>query len=188
LQRLDTTQSTNYADPGQDRRRRGRPARQNNSQPRTDPENHAIQNMIEETVKRVMSNLRIKSQSNMGGSPLQPVPIPAQPMVSTSSLIKNWNIQLDGGPGGIKVEQFIYRVKILTDATTDNDFPATCKHLHILMTVQARDWFWRYHSQVSHVDWSNFCIALRLQYKDFTSDFVSKERIRSRNRRRKYFK
>jgi len=137
--------------------------------------------MIEETVNRVMSNLRIRSQSNIGGSPLQPVPIPAQAMVSTSSLtrnlgkvaviMQNWNTQLDGGPGGITVEQFTYRVKTLTDSTIDSDFPVMCIHLHILMTGQARDWFWRYHSQVLHTDWSDFCIALRLQHKEFTSDF-----------------
>ncbi|KNC33715.1 hypothetical protein FF38_03145 [Lucilia cuprina] len=97
-----------------------------------------------------------------------------------TSIIQNWNIKFDGSSNGISVDEFLYRVRSLTRENFNNDFSLICKNLHVLLAGKARDWYWRYHKQVDFVDWKEFCIALKYQYKEFKSSFDIQEEIRNR--------
>ncbi|KAM8716949.1 hypothetical protein ACLKA7_004245 [Drosophila subpalustris] len=97
--------------------------------------------------------------------------------------MQKWNLHFDGSTESLGVEEFVYRVKTLTDETLDSDFIGLCKNLHVLFTGKARDWYWRYHKQVDRIVWSDFCSALRQQYKDYRSEFMSKELVRSRKQK-----
>lgn len=65
----------------------------------------------------------------------------------------------------------------------NGDFSVVCKNMHILLTGKARDWFWRYHKQVESIVWTEFCEALRFQYRDFKSSFDIREEIRNRKQK-----
>lgn len=188
---LDVSNSPTQAAPVRSTRgrQRGRsyrppPAHRNNEFDYT-----IIQNMIEETVTRLMSSLN--TQTNPLHVQAQSVPVRETPSPVTSSLftrktadiMQKWNLHFDGSPEGLGVEEFIYRVKSLTDETLDSDFTAMCKHMHVLFAGKARDWYWRYHKQVNRIVWSDFCSALRQHYKDYRSAFMSMELIRSRKQK-----
>lgn len=100
-----------------------------------------------------------------------------------TSIILNWNLKFDGSSSGLSVEEFLYRVRSLTNDNFNDDFSIICKNLHILLTGKARDWFWRYHKQVPSVTWPEFCDAIRNQYKEVKSAYDIREEIRNRKQR-----
>lgn len=108
------------------------------------------------------------------------VPLPAD---KVASIIQNWNVKFDGTPMGLNIEEFLYRVRTLTKDNFNADFSVICRNLHILLTGKARDWYWRYHKRVQTVDWSDFCEAIRCQYREFKSPFDIMEEIRSRKQK-----
>lgn len=157
-----------------------------------------INQMIESSISRALQNLNLSS-TNQNQSQ---VPSPRERNIfsgnnhslpnnlieesnsfrseKVTSIIQNWHIKFDGSANGLSVEEFLYRVRSLTRENFNNDFNLICKNLHMLLTGKARDWFWRYHKQVDSVQWSEFCSALRYQYKDFRSSFDIREEIRNR--------
>lgn len=52
--------------------------------------------------------------------------------------------------------------------------------MHILLTGKAREWYCRYHKQVENIQWSEFCAAIKYQYKDFKTNFDLREELRNR--------
>ena len=100
-----------------------------------------------------------------------------------TSIIQNWGLKFDGTSTGLTVEEFLYRLKTLTNDNFQGDFNIICKNLHMLLTGKARDWFWRYHKQVEVVNWEDFNEAIRLQYKEFKSSFDIREEIRNRKQK-----
>ncbi|XP_033252596.1 uncharacterized protein LOC117191964 [Drosophila miranda] len=148
-----------------------------------------LQQIIERTVARAISTLQIQPPASPQEGYARPnIPTPVSCINSmtslrtakTANIMQKWNVPFDGSTEGLGVEEFIYRVKTLTDETLDSDFLGLCKHLHILLVGKARDWYWRYHKQVDRIVWTEFCAALRQQYKDYRSEFMSKELIRAR--------
>jgi len=97
--------------------------------------------------------------------------------------MQKWGVHFDGSTEGLGVDEFIYRIKVLTDETLGSDFTIMCKNMHVLFTGKARSWFWRYHKQVDRIVWSNICASLRQKYKDYRSDFMSMELIRARKQK-----
>lgn len=95
-------------------------------------------------------------------------------------IIQNWNIQFDGSCNRLSVDEFLYRVKTLTKEHLNNNFVHICKNLPILLNGKAREWYWRYHKSVESIEWTEFCGALRAQFKDLRSNFDLMESIRSR--------
>lgn len=95
-------------------------------------------------------------------------------------MIQNWNLKFDGSCNGITVDEFLYRVRCLTEENFNNDFSLVCKNLHILLTGKARDWYWRYHKQVRNIDWKEFCLALKYQFKEFKTSFDIQEEVPNR--------
>lgn len=100
-----------------------------------------------------------------------------------TSMIQSWGLKFDGSSNGLNVEEFLYRLRILTNENFAGDFNLICKHLHILLSGKARDWYWRYHKTVSFINWGEFCTALRCQYRDCKSNFDIKEEIRNRKQK-----
>lgn len=100
-----------------------------------------------------------------------------------SSVIQHWNLKFDGSSDGLHVEEFLYRIKSLTNTTFNGDFKPVCNNLHILLTGKARNWYWRYHKQVQTIVWADFCDALRSQYREFKSSFDIRDEIRNRKQR-----
>lgn len=95
-------------------------------------------------------------------------------------IIQNWNLQFDGSNCGLSVDEFLYRLRTLTKEHLNGNFSHICKNIPILLTGKAKDWFWRYHKTVDSIQWTEFCGALRTQFKDLRSDFDLMESIRSR--------
>ncbi|XP_067635455.1 uncharacterized protein [Eurosta solidaginis] len=197
---LDASHSTNQTEApprNQGTRRRGRPNRNRNSRQGNEFDYTIIQEMIDQTVTRVITSLNVSTPQNAQPSS-SPTSNPVLPITSshtsastasttlirkTADIMQKWNLHFDGSPEGLGVEEFIYRVKSLTDETLDSDFTAMCKHMHILFAGKARDWYWRYHKQVNRIVWSDICASLRQQYRDYRSAFMSKEMIRSRKQK-----
>ena len=103
--------------------------------------------------------------------------------IRVTNILQSWNIKFDGSDSGLSVEEFIYRIKSLTNDYLNNDFHLLCKHLHILLNGKAREWYWRYRKQVPNLNWTNLCSELRYQYKDFKTASDIKQQIRTRKQR-----
>jgi len=93
-------------------------------------------------------------------------------------LISNWNIRFDGT--NLPVETFIYRVECQVMDTLGNNFELLCQNAQALFTGPAKEWYWRYRSQVLKVNWSSLCHNLKTDFGDFRSDSDIKEEIRDR--------
>lgn len=102
------------------------------------------------------------------------------PVDKITSIIQNWNLKFDGSPNGLSVDEFLYRIRSLTAVNFNNNFSIICKNLHILLSGKARDWFWRYHKLVDNIQWTEFCAAIKYQYKDFKTNFDLREELRNR--------
>lgn len=100
-----------------------------------------------------------------------------------TSIIQNWGLKFDGSLSGLSVEEFLYRLKSLTNDYFNGNFNVVTKNLHILLTDKARNWFWRYHKQNEVIIWNNFCEAIKMQYKDCKSSFDIREEIRNRKQK-----
>lgn len=169
-----------------------------------------INQMIENTMTKLLSNLNIVSNTRHNTNPnhSQCVNIRASPQTQfnhnnapmspniqnhsnrdesfalrpekVTMIIQNWNVKFDGSSKGLNVEEFLYRVRSLTSENFSNDFSLICKNLPILLTGKALAWYWRYHKQVDSIEWKDFCTALRYQFKDFRSNFDIREEVRNR--------
>lgn len=172
-----------------------------------------IDSMIENSISRIFRNLNLQSNPfvhpTQGAVQDQPVPIgdaiggpeiflqsnghrrrPSSGQIDQfirpeklTAIIQNWNVKFDGSSTGLTVEEFLYRVKSLTQEHFENNFAVICKNLPVLLTGKAREWYWRYHKQVDSIEWTSFCAALKCQFKDMRSSFELKEEIRNRKMR-----
>ncbi|KAL7723526.1 hypothetical protein ACLKA6_001966 [Drosophila palustris] len=187
LPELDASNGTNGTNPpdrslfrGGNPKRRGRLYRSVNTR-REEPvsiDYSVIHNMIEQTVTRLLTSLAVSSNpiTSVQQSPSAQTSSASRTSVPPSKvaqIMQKWNIQFDGSAEGLSVDEFMYRAKVLTDETLDGDLSALCKHIHILFVGRARDWYWRYHKKVDRITWSEFCLALRQQYRDYKSEFAS---------------
>lgn len=100
-----------------------------------------------------------------------------------TKIIQNWNVRFDGSPNGLRCEEFIYRIRCLTNETLNGNFDLVCRNLNVLLTNKARNWFWRFHKQVDRISWDNFCSALRHQYRDYRTSFDLHEDLRNRKQK-----
>lgn len=100
-----------------------------------------------------------------------------------TSIINNWNLKFDGSTNGLTINEFLYRVKTLTNETFDGDFSVICKNFNTLLAGKAREWYWRYRKTVDVISWEDFCKAIRSQYKDMKSSFDIREELRNRKQR-----
>nr|ABD72266.1 gag polyprotein [Drosophila buzzatii] len=174
---------------------RGRPRatrafRGSNPQRSQQVDYNVIQNMIEGTVTRIMSSLAINNRPSLS----EPMPVPNMrdsPSIGACSLnsrrtvdiMQKWGVHFDGSSEGLGVNEFIYRVKSLTDETLESDFAGMCKNIFVLFSGKARSWYWRYHKQVDRIIWSDLCSSLRQQYDDYRSNFMNMEMIRARKQK-----
>lgn len=113
------------------------------------------------------------SNSNVSGIPSDKV----------TSIIQSWNLKFDGSSSGLNVEEFLYRVTSLTNDNFNGDFSVICKNLNTLLTGKAKEWYWRFHKQSPSIMWTEFCRAIRAQYKEFKTSFDIKEELRNRKQK-----
>ena len=97
-----------------------------------------------------------------------------------ANIIHNWNVKFDGSSDGLTADQFLYRIRCLTHECLNHDFEALSRHLHILLTGKAREWFWRYRKPLDQINFNHFCNALKAQYCDYKTRSDIKEELRSR--------
>lgn len=79
-----------------------------------------------------------------------------------TSIIQSWNVRFDGTSQGLRCDEFIYRIRSLTQENFNGDFEVVYKNLPILLTNKA---------------------TLRYQYKDYTSNFDIQEELRNRKQK-----
>lgn len=168
--------------------------------------------MIESTVQRVLSQMQVSPLplQPLLQSPLQtpqPNPISSSPPREANStqspqiesrpilnsvrmppdkittLIQSWHIKFDGSYNGLRCEEFLYRIKCLTEENFNGNFENICRNLHVLLTGKAKEWYWRYRKSVTNVQWESFCSALKYQYKDFRTTFDMREELHNRKQK-----
>lgn len=100
-----------------------------------------------------------------------------------SSIIQSWDLKFDGSSSGLTIEEFLYRVRSLTQDHFNGNFSPICKNLNILLSGKARNSYWRYHKGVGNLDWKEFCEAIQCQYRDLKSSYDIKEEIRNRKQK-----
>ncbi|XP_065369018.1 uncharacterized protein LOC135961445 [Calliphora vicina] len=99
-----------------------------------------------------------------------------------TSIIQSWNLRFDGS-SGLNIEEFLYRVRSLTNDHFNGNFTPICKNLNIILSGKAKDWYWRYHKSVGNINWNDFCEAIQCQYRDFKSSYDIKEELRNRKQK-----
>ena len=99
------------------------------------------------------------------------------------NIIRNWRLKFSGHDNEMSVDEFIYRVNILTTNNLKGDFELLCKHAHSLFEGKALVWFWRFHRQHDDIDWMTLTNELRKQYKVDYSDFDILDDIRRRRQK-----
>lgn len=99
------------------------------------------------------------------------------------NIIRNWKIKFTGRDNNINVDEFIYRVNILTTNNLRGDFELLCKYAHCFFEGKALEWYWRYHKQTNDIDWYSLTDALKKQYKEDYRDFDILDAIRRRIQR-----
>lgn len=105
------------------------------------------------------------------------------PADKVTSIINNWHLKFDGSSNGHTIDEFLYRVKTLTNETLNGDFSLICKNLNTILSGKAREWYWRYHKSVQTITWEEFCKDIRGQYKDMKSSFDLREELRNRKQK-----
>lgn len=101
-----------------------------------------------------------------------------------TNIIRNWRIKFTGFDSQIPVDEFIYRVNIMTTNDLQGNFNLLLNHGHCLFEGKALTWFWRYHKQnYDDMDWISLANALRHQYKVDYSDFDILNDIRSKRQK-----
>lgn len=100
-----------------------------------------------------------------------------------TSIIQSWNLKFDGSPSGLNVDEFLYRIKSLTNDSFNGDFSIICRNLNTLLNGKAKEWYWRYLKQTPNLNWNDFCIAIRGQYKDFKTTYDIRVDIRNRKQK-----
>ncbi len=83
-----------------------------------------------------------------------------------ADIIQKWGVRFEGTAEGISVDEFLYRVKVLTRKHLNNDLEAMAKNVHQLLTGKANSWFWRFHKRTESFTWNQFGSGLREQYKE----------------------
>lgn len=99
------------------------------------------------------------------------------------NIIRNWRLKFTGYDNGMAVEEFIYRVNILTLNNLAGDFQVLCRHAHSLFEGKALEWYWRYHRQNDDINWTDLTNAMKRQYKADYKDFDVLDDIRRRRQK-----
>jgi len=169
------------------RPRAGRPARTTNTRRNQTVDYNTIQGMIKQTVNTVISSISIHNRSQSNNRQVSDMNRESSSLSSASihsrqtvDIMQKCGVHFDGSIEGLGVDEFIYRIKVLTNETLGSDLTIMCKNMHVLFTGKTRSWSWRYHKQVDRIVWSNICASLRQQYKNYRLDFMSMELIRAR--------
>lgn len=160
-----------------------------------------ISGLVALELRKAMSNINLNRQDtetrygddpNSNGANEEPMRVaslhaadgPSPPTDKISSLINNWHVNFKGSLGEVPVEDFIYRVRTLTNLHLGGDFDLLCRHSHILFEGKARQWFWRFHRQMKgSFNWFDLCEALKRQFRDTATDNDIKDDMRRRRQR-----
>lgn len=99
------------------------------------------------------------------------------------NIMKNWRLKYTDHDNHLPVDEFIYRVNILTTKNLGGDFELLCRHEHSLFDGKALEWYWRYHRQNDNIDWTTLTAALKVKYKPDYNDFDILDDIRRRKQK-----
>lgn len=155
---------------------------QNNSSPYSENNSH-LQNPLARHTTNVQSEPNTNFRNQPGGASNFSSTSNIYQTDKVTNIIQNWNLKFDGSANGIRIEEFLYRIRSLTYSYFGGDFSIICNNLHILLSGKARDWFWAYHKNVQSIQWQEFCEAIRSKYRDYKSSFQIQEEIRNRKQR-----
>jgi len=159
------------------------------------PENYVenMESIVRETVSQVLASI---NSSNVGTSHERSAPSGqisqrssrnnGRDVISShkiADILQKWGVRFDGSTEGLSVEEFLYRLNILTQENLGSDFELLNKNIHQLLMGKASSWYWRFHKQVQTFTWSEFCEALREQYRESRSTTELREQIRARKQK-----
>lgn len=129
-------------------------------------------------------NVRTNSSPNSSSSNSNS-DTPLEPLYTEKvlNIIRNWKIKFSGHKDPISVDEFVYRINVLTSNTLKGDFTLLCKHAHVLFEGKALEWYWRYHCQDNNLDWVSLTNFLRRHYKTEYTDYDILDDIRKRRQK-----
>ena len=81
------------------------------------------------------------------------------------------------------MDEFIYRISVLSSNNLNGNFDLLCRHAHSLFEGKTLERYWRYHRHNNDLDWVALSTALRDRYKDYFTDFDVIEEIHRRKQR-----
>lgn len=100
-----------------------------------------------------------------------------------SNIIRNWRVKFSGSAKDMNVDEFVYRINVLTTNHLNGNFAMLSQHAHTLFEGKALQWYWRYHRQSNDIDWFRLCDCLKKQFKDFYTDSMLNKEIRQKSQR-----
>lgn len=100
-----------------------------------------------------------------------------------SNIIRNWRVKFSGSSKDMNIDEFVYRINVLTTNHLSGNFGLLSQHAHTLFEGKALQWYWRYHRQSNGIDWFRLCDALKKQFKDFYTDSMLNKEIRQKTQR-----
>lgn len=146
--------------------------------------------VISNEIRAIGRNLNSGSRSSEDMTSVPPnIQRPVLPISGASdtdkilNIVRNWRIKFTGFTNNMTVDEFIYRVNILTTNNLGGDFELLCKHAHILFDGKALEWYWRYHRRHDEISWNSLTAALKTQYKEDYSDYDVLDDIRRRKQK-----
>jgi len=86
-----------------------------------------------------------------------------------SQILVNWKLR-NSGRGPMSVDEFIYRIEVLTYQTLGGNFELLTRYIGNLFEGSASDWYWRYQKSARNIEWPEFKRALLVQFKDKRTD------------------
>lgn len=126
------------------------------------------------------------SRETLPASPSYRTPHPHEPQNTEKvlNIIRNWRIKFTGHSNNMTVDDFIYRVNVLTVNHLGGDFDLLCLHASSLFEDKALKFYWRYHRQnEENLNWTNITNALKAEFKVDYNDYDILDDIRKRKQK-----
>ncbi|KAH8275860.1 hypothetical protein KR044_004724, partial [Drosophila immigrans] len=76
------------------------------------------------------------------------------------------------------IDEFIYRVRSLTEQNLKRNYKLLCDHLHLLFNGKASDWYWKFHRNHDDFTWETFCKEFRERFDEGETDLDLMDKIR----------
>lgn len=101
------------------------------------------------------------------------------PVANTSkSPLASWQIKFDGSNSGLQIEEFIFRIEMMS-SSEGVSFAQLTAGLHYVLKGSAYEWYWLYMKQNRRATWLDLQTALRNEFRSRDSDYEIRKKADS---------